>query len=63
MSSGLDRVYEIGHAFRAEKFHTSRHVSEFLSLDFDMAWIDSQEYVLKMIENMVVHMVKGVVDN
>lgn len=63
MSSGLDRVYEIGPAFRAEKFHTSRHVSEFLSLDFEMAWIDSQEDVLKMIENMVVYMVKGVVDN
>ncbi|MBU0530556.1 MAG: aspartate--tRNA(Asn) ligase [Nanoarchaeota archaeon] len=60
MASGLDKVYEIGPAFRAEKFHTSRHVSEFLSLDFEIAWIDSMEDVLRIIENMCVHIVKGV---
>jgi len=60
MSSGLDRVYEIGPAFRAEKFHTRRHVSEFLSLDFEMSWIKSQEDVLEVIENMIVYTIKGV---
>jgi len=60
MASGLDKVYEIGPAFRAEKFHTTRHVSEFLSLDFEMAWIDSMEDVLKNIEGMVEYTVKGV---
>ena len=60
MSSGLDRVYEIGPAFRAEKFHTSRHVSEFLSLDLEMAWIESMDDVLKLIEKMIVHITKGV---
>jgi len=60
MASGLDRVYEIGPAFRAEKFHTTRHVSEFLSVDFEMAWIDSEEDVMKMIENIVVDTLKGV---
>ncbi|MFH1978242.1 MAG: aspartate--tRNA(Asn) ligase [Candidatus Aenigmatarchaeota archaeon] len=63
MASGLDRVYEIGPAFRAEKFHTRRHVSEFLSLDFEQAWIDSMEDVLKTVENMVVHIIKGVLKN
>ncbi len=59
MASGLDKVYEIGQAFRAEKFHTRRHISEFMSLDFEMAWIDSEEDVLNVLERMVVHIMKG----
>jgi nondiscriminating aspartyl-tRNA synthetase len=59
MASGLDRVYEIGQAFRAEKFHTRRHISEFMSLDFELAWIDSEEDVLNVLERMVVHIMKG----
>lgn len=59
MSSGLDRVYEIGQAFRAEKFHTRRHISEFMSLDFELAWIDSEEDVLRVLEKLVVYVLKG----
>lgn len=59
MASGLDKVYEIGQAFRAEKFHTRRHISEFMSLDFEIAWIDSEEDVMKVLERMVVYVLKG----
>ncbi len=59
MASGLDKVYEIGQAFRAEKFHTRRHISEFMSLDFEMAWIESEEDVMKVLERFVVHVLKG----
>jgi len=59
MASGLDRVYEIGQAFRAEKFHTRRHISEFMSLDFEIAWIDSEEDVMRTLERMVVHVLKS----
>ncbi len=59
MASGLDKIYEIGQAFRAEKFHTRRHISEFLSTDFEMAWIDSEEDIMKVLEGMVVHALKG----
>ncbi|MCK4335153.1 MAG: aspartate--tRNA(Asn) ligase [Candidatus Aenigmarchaeota archaeon] len=59
MASGLDKVYEIGQAFRAEKFHTRRHISEFMSLDFEIAWIESEEDVMKVLERMVVHVLKG----
>jgi aspartyl-tRNA synthetase len=58
MASGLDKVYEIGQAFRAEKFHTRRHISEFLSLDFEMAWIESEEDVMQMLEKMFVYILK-----
>ncbi len=60
MASSFDRVYEIGQAFRAEKFHTRRHVSEFISVDAEIAWIDSEEDVLKIIERLVVHTLKGI---
>jgi len=58
MASGLDKVYEIGQAFRAEKFHTRRHISEFLSTDFELAWVESEEDVMKVLEHMVVHVLK-----
>lgn len=50
MSTGLDRVFEIGPAFRAEPSDTARHVSEFISFDGEMAHIDSQSDVMSMIE-------------
>lgn len=50
MSTGLDRVFEIGPAFRAEPSDTARHVSEFISFDGEMAHIDSQLDVMAMIE-------------
>ncbi len=59
MSSGLDKVYEIGPAFRAEEFHTRRHVSEFQSVDYEIAWIKSEEDVMKVMENLVHHVYKG----
>jgi aspartyl-tRNA synthetase len=63
MASGLDRVWEIGPAFRAEKFHTRRHVSEFVSVDAEMAWIESEEEVLGLLETMAVHTLKRVRKN
>jgi nondiscriminating aspartyl-tRNA synthetase len=59
MASSLDRIYEIGSVFRAEKFHTRRHVSEYLSVDMEMAWIDSEEDVLKIAEGLVEYTLKG----
>lgn len=61
MSTGLDRVFEIGPAFRAEPSDTARHVSEFISFDGEMAHIDSQSDVMAMIEgctNFVISQVK-----
>ncbi|MDG6225436.1 MAG: aspartate--tRNA(Asn) ligase [Candidatus Thermoplasmatota archaeon] len=40
MSTGLDRVFEIGPAFRAEEHDTIRHLNEYTSIDMEMAWAD-----------------------
>ncbi len=60
MSTGLDRVFEIAPAFRAEPSDTVRHVTEFTSYDAEVAWIESQEDVLRLLEAAVAHAVERV---
>jgi aspartyl-tRNA synthetase len=60
MASGFDKVWEIGQVFRAEKFHTRRHISEYVSVDAEIAWIEGLEDVLEYSEKMVHHTLQGV---
>lgn len=62
MSTGLDRIYEFGPAFRAEHSNTNRHVTEFISFDGEMAWIDSQDDVMDAIEKIMDWVFRGVVE-
>ncbi len=39
----MDRVFEIAPYFRAEKSHTVRHLSEFVSVDIEAAFLDSKD--------------------
>lgn len=41
--AGFERVYEIGSVFRAEAHSTSRHLNEYVSLDVEMGFIDSEQ--------------------
>src|SRR5207302_2854530 len=43
MSTGVDRVFEIAPAFRAEPSDTVRHVTEFTSFEGDVAWIERHD--------------------
>ena len=47
VGSGLERVFEVGHAYRAEKSETSRHLTEYVSLDFEMGFIESVQDVMR----------------
>jgi nondiscriminating aspartyl-tRNA synthetase len=40
LTLALDRVFEIGPYFRSEKSHTVRHLSEFISVDIEAAFVD-----------------------
>jgi nondiscriminating aspartyl-tRNA synthetase len=42
VASGLERVFEIGAAYRAEKHDTARHLNEYVSLDVEMAFIETE---------------------
>ncbi|UCE10178.1 MAG: aspartate--tRNA(Asn) ligase [Candidatus Thorarchaeota archaeon] len=51
--AGFGRVFEIAPVFRAEKHNTRRHVNEYTSFDYEMAWISDVDDVMKMEENML----------
>ncbi len=53
--AGFGRVFEIAPVFRAEKHNTRRHVNEYTSFDFEMAWITDVDDVMKMEERMLNH--------
>ncbi len=63
MAAGFERVYEIAAAYRAEDFDTIRHTSEFISLDFEMSFIESSDDVMDMTSYMVEHALSHVVEH
>jgi nondiscriminating aspartyl-tRNA synthetase len=53
VGSGLERVFEFGHAYRAEKSETSRHLTEFMSLDLEMGFIESEQDVMRVLNEVI----------
>lgn len=43
-----DRVFEAAPVFRAEKHNTTRHLNEYVSLDFEMGYLDGFEEIMAM---------------
>lgn len=52
--AGFGKVFEIGPAFRADPSFTSRHATEFTSVDAEISWIDSHEDVMRLHEELMV---------
>jgi len=52
--AGFGKVFEVGPAFRADPSFTSRHATEFTSIDAEMSWVDSHEDVMRMHEELLV---------
>jgi len=53
-SSGFGKIFEVGPAFRADPSFTSRHATEFTSVDSEISWIDSHEDVMQLHEELLV---------
>ncbi|MCI4373371.1 MAG: aspartate--tRNA(Asn) ligase [Thermoplasmata archaeon] len=53
MGAGFERVFEIAPAFRAEPSDTVRHITEFTSLDAEMAYIDGPEDLRATLEEVI----------
>lgn len=62
MLGAFERVFTSAHVFRAEPSVTTRHLSEYVSLDAEMAFIDSWEEVMEVCEKVVRNMVRDVWD-
>lgn len=48
ISSGLERVFEIGPVYRAEKHETNRHINEYVSLDIELAFIEDIDVLMNI---------------
>ena len=55
IAAGVDRVFEVGPVFRAEPSFTSRHATEYTSVDAELAWITGVEDVMDFEERMLAH--------
>ncbi len=60
MAAGLDRVFEIGPAFRADPSFTPRHSTEFTSVDMEMSWIESHGDIMEFEERWLEHILQTV---
>jgi aspartyl-tRNA synthetase len=50
VTAGFDRLYEVGTAFRAEDFATSRHVSEIAMFDVELGYVEDHHDVMDVQE-------------
>lgn len=60
MAAGMDRVFEIGPAFRADPSFTPRHSTEFTSVDMEMSWIESHHDIMEFEEEWLCHVLNTV---
>lgn len=54
----FERVFTIAHAYRAEPSMTTRHLSEYVSLDAEFGFIDSWEELMDMVEKVVTTIIR-----
>lgn len=59
----FDRVFEIAPVYRAEKHNTSRHLNEYIGLDFEMAYINNMYDVMAMETGMLTAMMEELKTN
>jgi aspartyl-tRNA synthetase len=60
MAAGFEKVFEIGPVFRAEPHHTTRHLTEYTSVDIEMSFIKSYEEIMRVMEGMMVNIYSDV---
>ena len=54
--AGFERVFETGHVYRAEPHASSRHLTEYYSLDYEMGFIDGPEDVMQVERELLTYM-------
>ncbi len=55
MASGLDRIFESGPVFRAEKSYTNKHATEFTGFDLEFSYVTSCDDVMHMEEELLAY--------
>jgi nondiscriminating aspartyl-tRNA synthetase len=55
VASGLERVFEIAPVYRAEKHDTPRHLNEYVSLDLELAFIESENDLIDLEKGLLAY--------
>jgi nondiscriminating aspartyl-tRNA synthetase len=55
VASGMERVFEVAPAYRAEKHDTPRHLNEYISLDVEMGFIESEKDLIELERGLLTH--------
>ncbi len=60
MAAGLERIFETGPVFRAEKSYTNKHATEFTGFDLEFSYVTGVEDVMHMEEELIAYMMAKV---
>ncbi len=60
MAAGFEKVFEMGPVFRAEPHHTTRHLTEYTSVDMEMSFIESYEDIMSVMEQLILRIYREV---
>jgi nondiscriminating aspartyl-tRNA synthetase len=60
VASGMERVFEVAPAYRAEKHDTPRHLNEYVSLDIEMGFIESELDLIDLEKGLLTHVFEEV---
>lgn len=58
MVGAFERVFEIGHSYRAEPSATTRHITELTMLDIELGFVESHDEVLDFVADMTQEVLK-----
>jgi len=58
--AGFERVFETGHVYRAEPHATTRHLTEYYSLDLEFGFIDGPEDVIQLERELLTYIFENI---
>ena len=59
VGAGFERVFEIGHAYRAEEHNTNRHLNEYVSMDLEMGFIENELDIMEIEERLLKYILES----
>ena len=60
VGAGFERVFEVAHVYRAEEHNTNRHLNEYISMDFEMGFIEDEKDIMDLEENLLIFILNKV---
>ncbi|MDV4149791.1 aspartate--tRNA(Asn) ligase [Clostridium sp. AL.422] len=60
VGAGFERVFEVAHVYRAEEHNTSRHLNEYISMDLEFGFIEDENDIMDLEEELIKYILKSV---